>query len=222
MKSNSKKRSGFGLIEVIISVAIIGIIIFSVYDGYIIIINQTKAGQVKQTSTLIGKQISEEIKSVSEDREITTSGEEGNLILELTDKIHLNENGDNYEVTQYYNEDGNLTDSADKYKAEISLVPREVNGKLIAIGEASNSENIYITKESGQVKPVNNKVSDFQSIEDDVTINIEIDDSAASKIKIGSNVLDYSFKDEKPQINLNLENCMGKVTISVNIKQKLR
>lgn len=63
MKSNSKKRCGYGLMEVIISMSIIGIISIGVYNSFILSIKHTKAGQVKQEAALEGKKVIEEIKS---------------------------------------------------------------------------------------------------------------------------------------------------------------
>lgn len=65
MKSNSTKHRGFGLLEIVISMMILSIISVSVYSGFIMIIKQTKAGQVKQAAALEGKKIIEEIQATS-------------------------------------------------------------------------------------------------------------------------------------------------------------
>lgn len=65
MKSNSTKRKGFGLLEIVISMMILSIISVSVYSGFILIIKQTKAGQVKQAAALEGKKRIEEIQATS-------------------------------------------------------------------------------------------------------------------------------------------------------------
>ena len=55
-----------------ISIALIAIISVGVYNSYLLLIRHTREGQVKQVSTLIGKQTSEDIKSVA-DKEFKTS-----------------------------------------------------------------------------------------------------------------------------------------------------
>ncbi|MDD3049350.1 MAG: prepilin-type N-terminal cleavage/methylation domain-containing protein [Bacilli bacterium] len=63
MRNNSRKHEGFTLLEVIISMALIAIISVGVYNGYLLLIKQTKAGQVKQMAALSGKKTIEEIKA---------------------------------------------------------------------------------------------------------------------------------------------------------------
>lgn len=82
MKSNSKRHEGFTLLEIVISMAIIAIISVGVYNAYVMIIKQTKAGEVKQTAALEGKKVIEGIKS----------SKFSNSILSLDDKtINLNQ-----------------------------------------------------------------------------------------------------------------------------------
>lgn len=66
MKNNSKKHKAFGLIEIVISMMILAIISVSVYSGYMFMIKQTKAGQIKQTAALAGKKTIEEIQAAIE------------------------------------------------------------------------------------------------------------------------------------------------------------
>lgn len=63
MKYNSKKRDGYGLMEVIISMSIVGIISIGVYNSFILAIKHTKAAKVKQEAALEGKKVIEEMKS---------------------------------------------------------------------------------------------------------------------------------------------------------------
>ena len=65
MKNNSKKYGGFALIEVVICMAILSIISIGIYDGLMIIIKQTKSGQVKQAAALEGKKIIEAMQATS-------------------------------------------------------------------------------------------------------------------------------------------------------------
>lgn len=135
MNSNSKKSAGFGLIEVIISMAIFGVISIGVYNGYMIMIKQTKDGQVKQTSTLIGKEIVEGIKSVSGDNfKIKKLEDEEKEEIQLTSNLNVTidsvegEHDRIYKIStlpRYYDQNGNLTNLSDaKYKAEIKFTPK--------------------------------------------------------------------------------------------------
>lgn len=65
MKNNSKKYGGFTLIEVVICIAILSIISIGVYGGLMIIIKQTKSGQVKQAAALEGKKIIEAMQATN-------------------------------------------------------------------------------------------------------------------------------------------------------------
>lgn len=67
MKKYLKKKSGFTLIEVVISIAIIAIVSVGIYNGYLILIRQTKSAEVKQTASLEGKKVIEEIRATIED-----------------------------------------------------------------------------------------------------------------------------------------------------------
>lgn len=92
MKKKCIKKNGFTLLEVIISMAIIGIISVGIYTGYMIMIRQTKDGQAKQEAALEGKKAAESLQSTN----FTVPGSSltvGNMTLEkdVTDyKRYLN------------------------------------------------------------------------------------------------------------------------------------
>lgn len=237
MKSNPKKREGFTLIEVIISMAIMAIISVGVYNSYMLLISQTKNGEVKQTSTLIGKQLSEEIKSASGNKEIIPTGVAGNLSFELTDKIQFVENGEKYKYTQHFDEKGNVVDDNFRYTAEIELKPKKTEtGSTISINDVLTDDNkniqnydIYIIKtENGQTKAVKDKPNDSPNVEEYKKILIEVKNSESDKtdMKIGVEKLgDLEYEDigkEKiQQINMNLKYCTEKVTIEVTNETKI-
>ena len=76
MSNSKKKKEGFTLLEVIISMAIISIMSVGIYNGYILMIKQTKAGQVKQAAALEGKKAIEEIQASIQDSSFSDSGTE--------------------------------------------------------------------------------------------------------------------------------------------------
>lgn len=65
MGKKCMKKKGFTLLEVIISMVIIAIVSVGIYTGYIIMIRQTKDGQVKQATALEGKKVAEVLQSES-------------------------------------------------------------------------------------------------------------------------------------------------------------
>lgn len=149
MKSNSKKCRGFGLIEVVISMAILAIISTSVYTGYIIIVKQTKAGQVKQMAALEGKKIIEEMKSTSFEVPSTTGA-----ALYIRSNIQFQKEEGNIFYTRYLNEDYSLCDNKEvsKYVEKVTLTSTNVtlNDEQIT-DELENLNNfnykIYIGKQ---------------------------------------------------------------------------
>lgn len=63
MKKKSKMKPGFTLLETIISMAITIILLVGVHGAYMLLIRNTKDGEVKQEAAIIGKKVIEEIKS---------------------------------------------------------------------------------------------------------------------------------------------------------------
>lgn len=66
MKKNSRKKKGFTLIEIIISLCVIAIISIGVYGAYTLIIRTIKDGEEKQIAAIVGKQTIESIKGSSD------------------------------------------------------------------------------------------------------------------------------------------------------------
>ena len=63
MDGNCIRKRGFTLLEVIISMTIISIVSVGIYTGYMIMIRETKDGQVKQAAALEGKKVAEVLES---------------------------------------------------------------------------------------------------------------------------------------------------------------
>lgn len=224
MKYNSKKKDGFTLIEIIISIAIIGIISVAVYNSFGIMIKQTKSGQVKQTSALIGKQISEEVKSVVGEKITPVSS-----IYKITDNVKFKKSGDEYASEPlHFNEDGEIVDIESRYTGQVKLKPKLTNTfKTIEIEEFSknrsdtvDNQDVFIIKDGTKIKAVNTK-TDSSNIEEDTNIKISIINNGnliKSFIKIDSNEpSEYTFEDGKtPIINLDLIYCKDEIKIIVD------
>lgn len=127
MGNNSKKHEGFTLLEVIISIALIAIISVGVYHGYLLLIRQTKEGQVKQIAALEGKQVIEEIKATIDSNDFTV----GQNNLKVGNINFMNSNGS---FIRYLDENYKDVDaSAYKYIEKITLYKTKVR-----IGNTNN------------------------------------------------------------------------------------
>ncbi|WP_294406907.1 prepilin-type N-terminal cleavage/methylation domain-containing protein [uncultured Clostridium sp.] len=96
MKKNSRKKKGFTLIEIIISICVIAIISIGVYGAYMLIIHTIKKGEEKQTAALIGKQTIESIKGSTDGKSLDIASGDGDITL---NQISFNTNKDDDNVT---------------------------------------------------------------------------------------------------------------------------
>lgn len=138
MENNSIKENGFTLLEVIISMAIIAIMSVSIYTGYMIIIRQTKAGQVKQEAALEGKKVIEALQATSFVIPSTSLTIEG---------MSFNEDGSDF--VRYLNDSYEqvTTSSAAKYIERITITPTKAtdSSQNIALN-TNNNLNSSINK----------------------------------------------------------------------------
>jgi len=150
MKSNFKKHGGFGLIEIVISMAILSIMSIAIYDGLMIIIKQTKAGQVKQAAALEGKKIIEAMQATS----FGVSGNELDLGKDnLGNNITFQEGEDAYGNIVYTRTSGNYVETVTLTPTKSHDIPQttqqsvelDTNGTL-----NSGSNKLYISKINSQ------------------------------------------------------------------------
>lgn len=180
MKSNSNKRVGFALIEVVISIAILSILSICVYNGFMIIIKQTKEGQVKQTAALEGKRVIEKMKSTSFQVPSTTSG----AALSIGD-ISLNEEakdgsvfyrrylGENY---NNLNENDSSNEKLRKYTEKVTLTRKDITlNNNQTVDELANTSNINYKVYVGKEKVSDSVARDY--IKDENSLNKDLGDS---------------------------------------------
>lgn len=213
MSIKSQKRSGFTLAEVIISMAIIGILSVGVYGAYIMLIRQTKDGEVKQGATLAGKKISEEIKDNAD-----------NVKKNSDDKIVLTNNiilDDMKEATVMLTRDGNVTtdESASYYKADIKLEDKNTEeGNTIKISKEDYDKRLFV----GNTIDSNEEVIKNQSadkVEKTIQINIESELSKTIKYENDVNlpktiigdcvVLDFKYVNAESTFKIKVRNDTG-------------
>lgn len=201
----SRKRSGFTLIEVIISMMIIGILSVGVYGSYLMLIRQTKDGEIKQESMLIGKKISEEIKN---------SGQN----IKLTDDIVL----DDKNITKvFFDSKGEITkDMKDAYyKAFIKIKPKNTEeGNSIKISKEDYDKRLFI----GNTIDSNEEVikgQDIGKVERKIKIditsqsmgNIKLENSGDIEKNIGGEaiVLDFKYVNSDSNFTIDVNNETG-------------
>lgn len=174
MERSNKRKYGFTLLELIISMAIISIISASVYTGYIIMIKQTKSGQVKQEAALEGKKVIEALQG-------NNFGLPTSTPLSI-DGMQFKQEGVNLVFIRYLNdeykdkEENNdpVTEYTAKYIEKITLIPTKVQDSNdgIKLGNNTNlQENqIYINREGS-----NDHIKYSNSIDEEIPL-YNIDD----------------------------------------------
>lgn len=168
MKKHIKKKAGFTLIEVVISITIIAILSVGVYDAYLVLIRQTRAGEVRQNISLEGKRISEEIKSTIENDKFTIVQGNPSSILRIGNRSFTDIGGvytrfldGNYletdrslaEFTETINLETTKTDQGgevildEDQTYDDTTNPLNINFRVFIGSEGSNGNTVYIRDE---------------------------------------------------------------------------
>lgn len=213
-----KRKSGFTLLETIISMAVITILSVGVYNAYLMLIRSTRDGQVKQGAALAGKKIVEQIKSSSNNVSIKEEK------IYLSDNISIDKNSKIGNVK--IKSDGSITDGDDyEYEAHIDVSEKTTDsdsdgggGSHIDISSYSNSgvdsfiigNNIIYRKND-----YNSNDNEQYIINKSVKININLsgngtigfDDQDSKSISTMNIVIDlkYCSSDKAIEIDVNNE-----------------
>lgn len=176
MKDNKRKKEGFTLLEVVISMAIITILSVGIYNGYMIIIKQTKAGEVKQSAALEGKKIVEEIQAAIEDKSFNVSNTELRI---GHSHITLEKQGaDSAGVyTRFLDKDfNNVPETSAKYTEKITITNINADSFKFDYNEDANVGDVNckfdISKEQLLDKSIKNYIYD----EENKSIKPELED----------------------------------------------
>lgn len=214
MESNSNKNGGFGLIEVIISMAIIGIISVSVYTSYIMTIKHTKEGQVKQATALEGKKIIEEIKST--DIQLPTSDSTDSTI-NINGRIVLQEDPDTGTYRRY------LDDSYKDVSSDMNEASRKYT-EIVTIARTKTITNEEVKLENGECNLNNNDINYKVNISKeklpDNTVKDYIFENASKKVELeGQNkiILYMYIEDGNNSRTITIKNFKGKQLLKNNL-----
>lgn len=181
IKNNSKKSYGYGLIEVIISMAIIGIIAVGVYAGYIFAMKNTKHGQVKQGAALEGKKVVEEIKSENIQLPVSANG-----VMQIGD-MSLKKQGTSNIYSRFLDENYN------------EIV--ETSAKFVELVTIQQTKAHTETNEEKNVSFSDNLTTEVNSEDINYKLNI-----SKEQLQIGNTIKDFIYHEESTKKELQGQN----------------
>lgn len=158
LKKLKQKKKGFTLLEIVVALAVIGIMIVPLGGALLTSVKTNKMGEIKQESKLISQEIIEKIRSFGDIKDSMTF----NVGKEQGDSISITKNSSNNKL---YNVTGSLTDSEGATM---------VKGKITKEGE--------IEENYGSLKYINEEFDVFVLVK-----NSEIIVMSDSDFSIGSN-----------------------------------
>ena len=240
----SRKRSGFTLIEVIISMMIIGILSVGIFGSYLMLIRHTKAGEEKQQSMLIGKTISEEIKNstnniqkindhnikLTDDIILDNKNEKevfkkevffdskGEVLKNMDSKGEVPENMDSKgEVPENMDSKGEVPENMTKayYKAFVKIEPENTKkGNEIKISKEDYDKRLFV----GNTIDSNEEVIKGQDIgKVERKIKIDITSQSMGNIKLeNSGDIEKNIGGEAIVLDFKYVNSDSNFTIDVN------
>lgn len=137
------KKGGFTLLEVVISMMIISIISVGIYTGYMIMIKQTKDGQVKQEAALEGKKIIEGLRTSS----FQVNGESINITNSINNLESMIFKKEGTVFKRYLNKDYKYIETISITTAQAVNVDSSENINLSTNNDLNlNSKKIYISR----------------------------------------------------------------------------
>lgn len=134
MKNNSLKKTGFTLVEIVISISVISIISVGLYGAYLLIIKNTKLAEEKQSIALVGKRTIEDVKDSIENDKVTLVG--NNIIMndlnllknedisKSKDSLTMSEKEEKFAAKLYFDSKYNLCEETDPncvYEEELMI-----------------------------------------------------------------------------------------------------
>lgn len=216
MKKKSTKKSGFTLLETIISMTVTMILIVGVFNAYIMLIRNTKDGEVKQKAALVGKKVIEEIRNgqidpndtteINFDRDGNITSENSAYIAKISEEPQNISIGDGNKENVYYISDEKIIDNENEIKKNKYKVTEKTI--LIRLNEIRDMSREDSRQQIGSIKfedSLNeNTIYDEYSIwlnlkylTEDSDITIKVDNESDRNVN-----LYILTSDKKPKIQV--------------------
>ncbi|MFR5265580.1 type II secretion system protein [Clostridium sp.] len=192
LKKLKQKKKGFTLLEIVVALAVIGIMIIPLGGALLTSVKTNKMGEIKQESKLISQEIIEKIRSFGDIKDSMTF----NVGKEQGDSISITKNSSNNKL---YNVTGSLTDSEGATM---------VKGKIIKEGE--------IEENYGSLKYINEEFDVFVLVK-----NSEIIVMSDSDFSIGSNEIrniDKYMKEYEDNQSIGRKDTNNNLKLDIKVK----
>ncbi|CAI3569654.1 type II secretion system protein [Clostridium neonatale] len=197
MKNISKKKSGFTLLEVIVSTAIIAILSVAIYNGYMLLVKVTKSGEVKQAIAINGKKDFESInssivlKKIEDEESLSFNLGEKNI------KLPGNIDTEKFDTKLYLDNNYNITENEDGSRYTEIITINKVKGK---IDETDSYVNVDLDKKISHIDNPLDMDVDYDDLTDDI-FYIYINEDKEGNINLYNN----SYKDNRDYCTTILE-----------------
>lgn len=190
LKRLKQKKKGFTLLEIVVALAVIGIMIIPLGGALLTSVKTNKMGEIKQESKLISQEIIEKIRSFGDIKDSMTF----NVGKEQGDSISITKDSSNNKL---YNVIGSLTDSEGATMVEGEIIEQgdlkedfgstkylnEKFGLFIYVQNHKKNNKISIYKGNGKTIDEYLKGTPIETIENCMELKIEVGD-ASSKNKL--------------------------------------
>lgn len=190
LKRLKQKKKGFTLLEIVVALAVMGIMIIPLGGALLTSVKTNKMGEIKQESKLVSQEIIEKIRSFGDIKDSMTF----NVGKEQGDSISITKDSSNNKL---YNVIGSLTDSEGATMVEGTITEQgdlkedfgstkylnEKFGLFIYIQNHKENNKISIYKSSGKTIDEYLKDTPIETIENCMELKIEVGD-ASSKEKL--------------------------------------
>lgn len=221
MKNNSLKKTGFTLVEIVISISIISIISVGVYGAYLLIIKNTKLAEERQSIALVGKRTIEDVKDSIENDKVVFAG--SNIIIndlnllksedvsKSKDGLTMSEKEGKFTAKLYFDSKYNICEEADPncvYEEELIIEKAKATKEKEAgegKGESEAEKDIDMDIDVNE-----DKTEEDADIINKTINNIENEYSMAKEegdnnSKINGNEISYDDKEKALILNVFIE-----------------
>lgn len=218
MNKISTKNKGFTLVELIISVALIGILLIPVSSMVLSTVRTNKSAEIKQKATLVGQQILEKFRAIEVNKDGTSFNFTGMTFNEKkADNIFVINDVDGYQVTTTLNKKNTLDDASvdvPKYDCEYRVGVKNEHPTLIRERDATNAAKLPIEVSSNKfvlkiLKSGNDRIVQLNNNDDlketvitkDASGTVSSNVADKKNLNISLNFSDYKLLDQSKYVS---------------------